>query len=354
MIISMSLSAILSLSAVLLLSTSFAAHAGKITLSAVGDIMLAGSGAATFARAGFQYPFAATSHELRRADISIGNLEAPLATGGDEFTDKKFRFKVNPKAAGALKKAGFSVLTLANNHIMDFGSRGLRETLESLDRHAVSYAGAGEDIEAARRPALLERNGKKVAFLSYSLTQPVEFFAGVDRAGTAPGYPRFFREDIRKARSFADYVVVSFHWGEERAVHPKTYQTEAARRAVDAGADLVIGHHPHVLQGVERYRGGLILYSLGNFAFGSLSRHADTSVMARVVLDGGVREVELIPLNVRNTEVRFQPNFLKGKRAREVISRLNALSRQWRTKIVSEGGRYLVKPDPPGPGQAVR
>ena len=350
----MNLSASLSLSAALLLSTSFAAHAGKITLSAVGDIMLAGSGAATFARAGYQYPFAATSHELQRADISIGNLEAPLATGGNEFTDKKFRFKVNPKAAGALKKAGFSVLTLANNHIMDFGSRGLQETLEHLDRHAISYAGAGGDIEAARKPALLERNGKKVAFLSYSLTHPVEFFAGVDRAGTAPGYSRYFREDIRKARSSADYVVVSFHWGAERAVHPKPYQTETARRAVDAGADLVIGHHPHVLQGVERYRGGLILYSLGNFAFGSLSRHADASVMARVVLDGGVREVELIPLNVRNTEVRFQPNFLKGKRGREVISRINLLSRQWNTKIVFEGGRYLVKPDKPGLGQAVR
>lgn len=341
----MNCNAIISLSAALLLSVPLVAHAEKVTLSAVGDIMLAGSGAATFARDGFQYPFAATSQELRRADISIGNLEAPLSSGGNEFAGKKFRFRVNPKAAGALKRAGFSVLTLANNHIMDFGARGLRETLASLDRQNISYAGAGEDIEAARKPALLERNGKKVAFLSYSLTQPVEFFAGEKRAGAAPGYSRYFQEDIRKARSSADYVVVSFHWGAERAVYPKSYQTEAARRAVDAGADLVIGHHPHVLQGVERYRGGLILYSLGNFAFGSLSRHAETSVMARIVLDGGVREVELIPLNVRNTEVRFQPTVLRGKRGLEVISRLNALSRQWNTAVISDGGRFLVKLD---------
>lgn len=350
----MKLCAILSISTALLLSTSAATHAARITLSAVGDIMLAGSGAATFARAGFDYPFAATSRELRRADIAMGNLEAPLTSGGKEFTGKQFRFRVNPKAAVALSRAGFSVLTLANNHIMDFGAEGLGETLETLKRHGIVFAGAGANIGEARRPAMLERNGGKVAFLSYSLTQPLEFFAGDRSAGTAPGWSRYFQEDIRRARSCSDYVVVSFHWGAERAVHPRPYQVEAARRAIDAGADLVIGHHPHVLQGVERYRGGIILYSLGNFAFGSLSRHADSSVMARIVLDGGVREVELIPLNVRNSEVRFQPSILRGTKGHEVISRLNRLSRQWNTSIVAEGGRYLVKPAAPVPSSSIR
>lgn len=350
----MNRSAILTISAAVMLSVSGPALAGKITLSAVGDIMLAGSGAATYARAGYHYPFAATSHELLRADIAMGNLEAPLATGGTEFTGKKFRFRVNPKAAKALKSAGFSVLTLANNHIMDYGPEGMRETLATLKSQGISHAGAGENIEEARRPALLERKGVNVAFLSYSLTQPLEFFADADRPGTAPGWSRFFREDIRRARSAADYVVVSFHWGEERAAHPRPYQVEAARRAVDAGADLVIGHHPHVLQGVERYRGGVILYSLGNFAFGSLSRHAESSVMARIVLDGGVREVEIIPLNVKNSEVRFQPAILKGKRGRTVISRLNELSRQWNTRIVAEEGRYVVKQEASDPRLAAR
>jgi len=343
----MNLCAILTIFAAVLLASPMTAQAARITLSAVGDIMLAGSGASTFARSGYDYPFAATSRDLRVSDISMGNLEAPLAAGGTEFVGKKFRFKVDPKAAGALSKAGFSVLTLANNHIMDYGAAGLRETIAALDRHGISHAGAGATIEAARRPALLERNGGKVAFLSYSLTQPLEFFAGAGSAGTAPGWSRFFREDIRRARSTADYVVVSFHWGAERAVYPKSYQVEAARRAVDAGADLVIGHHPHVLQGVERYRGGVILYSLGNFAFGSLSRHADSSVMARVVLEEGVREVELIPLNVRNSQVRYQPAILRGKKGQSVIARLNQLSRQWNTRIVAEGGRYLVKSEVP-------
>lgn len=327
----------------LLFAVPHAAYAQKIVLTAVGDIMLAGSGTTTFARRGYDYPFSVTGGELRRSDITVGNLEAPLTGRGTEFTGKKYRFKVSPKAAAALRTAGFSVVTLANNHIMDFGETGLRETMKNLASEKILHAGAGENLSAARRPALIERKGKKIAFLAYSLTQPLEYFAGENRAGTAPGYARFFREDIRQAKSAADYVVVSFHWGAELAVFPKSYQVDAARRAIDAGADLIIGHHPHVLQGVERYRGGLILYSLGNYAFGSMSSHADASVIARITLDGAVREAEFIPLNVLNSQVRFRPSPLRGARARAVICRLNDLSRPWNTEIVAEGERYLVK-----------
>jgi poly-gamma-glutamate synthesis protein (capsule biosynthesis protein) len=330
----------------LLFAAPHTAGAEKITLTAVGDIMLAGSGVATFAKRGYDYPFAATGRELRRADIAVGNLEAPLTRRGSEFIGKKYRFKTNPKAASSLREAGFSVVTLANNHIMDFGTVGLQETMENLAAEKILHVGAGANLAAARRPAFVERKGKRIAFLAYSLTQPLEFFAAESRAGTAPGYARFFREDIRQAKSNADYVVVSFHWGAELSTFPKSYQVDAGRRAIDAGADLVIGHHPHVLQGVERYRGGLILYSLGNFAFGSTSRQADTSIIARITLDGTIREVELLPLNVLNSQVRFQPKILNGARGRAVISKLNELSRSWNTEIIAEGERYLVKMDP--------
>ena len=328
--------------------------AGPVVLQAVGDIMLAGSGTATFARAGYDYPFAATARELRRADIVLGNLEAPLTVRGEEFKDKKFRFRASPKAAAALKRAGFSVVTLANNHIMDFGETGLLDTIQRLDREQVRCAGAGNSLAMARRPAVVERNGAKVAFLAYSLTQPLEFFAGESSAGTAPGYSRYFREDIIRAESAADYVVVSFHWGGEGLSAPRQYQIEAARRAIDAGADVIIGHHPHVLQGIERYGRGVIFYSLGNFAFGSMSRHAASSVMARITLHGGVREVEVLPLNVLNAEVRFQPGIMKGARGKKVVAGLNSLSRRWNTEIVAEGGRYLVRPVPAGPRLSAR
>jgi poly-gamma-glutamate capsule biosynthesis protein CapA/YwtB (metallophosphatase superfamily) len=318
------------------------AFAGKIVINAVGDIMLAGKGSAMFSRRGYDYPFAGTSSTLKNGDVTIGNLEAPLTQTGRDFKEKKFRFKADPHAAAALKRAGFSVLTLANNHILDFGSDGLRETIHHLDRQGILHSGAGETLAEARREALVTSSGVKIAFLAYSLTFPPEFYAGDGRAGTAPGYRPYYLEDIARARGVADYVVVSFHWGEEKAILPKSYQVTTAHRAVDAGADLVLGHHPHVLQGIERYRNAVIFYSLGNFAFGSLSSSSDRSVIARITLDNGVNEVELIPLNVLNSEVHFQPRQLTGDKGREVIERLNTVSQKMGTVINDNGGRYLV------------
>jgi poly-gamma-glutamate synthesis protein (capsule biosynthesis protein) len=183
----------------------------------------------------------------------------------------------------------------------------------------------------------------KVAFLAYSLTFPDDFYATADSAGTAPGIFSFYRDDIAGARKEADYVVVSFHWGTEGSTIIKPYQVAAAHRAIDAGADVVIGHHPHVLQGIEHYKNGVILYSLGNYAFGTASKTAKRSVIARVILGNGVKGVELVPLNVLNREVHFQPRVLSGKEGQEVIDHLNHISRRWNTTITASGGRYLLE-----------
>lgn len=338
----------------LLFAAPSLAGTDKLVLVAVGDIMPAGSATATLARKGYDYPFSSTVHILRTADVSVGNLEAPLTRRGNEYSGKKFRFRADPRSAAALRSAGFSVLTLANNHIMDFGSVGLQDTLSALRSVNILHTGACMDLAGARGPAILRRKGKIIAFLAYSLTQPLEFFATANRAGAAPGYARYFREDIRRAKTMADHVVVSFHWGAELAVFPKAYQEEAARRSIDEGADVVIGHHPHVPQGIEHYRGGIIFYSLGNFAFGSMSPHTDVGIMARITLSGGVTEAEVIPLDVKNSRVRYQPQILKGARARAVVSGLNRLSRRWNTEIRPEGERYLVRVNPSAPGLAVR
>lgn len=326
----------------LLLLLPAAASAAPVTVNAVGDIMLAGSGEKTFRRAGYDYPFAATAETLRRADIVIGNLEAPIALSGNEFTTKKFRFRLSPKTASALKNAGFTHLTLANNHILDFGEEGLLQTREALDRQGIAFCGAGKDLAAARQMTITEIKGVRIAFLSYSLVYPEEFFAGRDRAGTAPGYTSLFTADIKAAKATTDYVIVSFHWGGEGLDTPKPYQITSGRRAVDAGADIVIGHHPHILQGVEYYQKGVIFYSLGNFAFGSMSSNAQSSIIARITLDNGIKEVEIIPLNVRNSEVRFQPQILTGPRREAVVNNLQRLSREMGTVISATGGRYLV------------
>lgn len=304
--------------------------------------MLSGSGSATFQRRGFAYPFAATAAELHKGDILVGNLEAPIARRGTEFTDKQFRFRTPPKTAAALREAGFDVVTLANNHIMDFGVTALHETLAHLDKAGVAHTGAGESLATARQEAVITVGEKRVAFLAYSLTLPAEFYATPNSPGTVPGYLRYFMEDIPRARAGADHVVVSFHWGSERTAVPHPYQVAAARAAIDAGADAVIGHHPHVLQGIEWYKQGIILYSLGNFAFGTTSRTSDRSVIARITLGSGVKEVELVPVNVLNKEVRFQPRVLGGKRGEAVIDHLNRLSADLGAVIVKERGRYLV------------
>jgi poly-gamma-glutamate synthesis protein (capsule biosynthesis protein) len=307
--------------------------------------MLAGSATAILDRQGYDLPFAATRSILSNSHITIGNLEAPITGRGSGFSDKRFRFRSRPEAARALKDAGFTVLTLANNHILDYGAIGLSDTLSSLDCIGISYCGAGKNLTAARTPGVIKAQGVRVAFLAYSLTYPAEFFAGTARYGTAPGHASLFVEDIRSARKGADYVVVSFHWGRELNSSPQQYQVAAARSAIDAGADLVLGHHPHVLQGIERYRNGLIFYSLGNFAFGSRSVASDRSIIARINLDQGVKEAEIIPLNVLNREVGFQPVPLKGKKGRDVIERLNTLSTGRGVRIAAESGRYLLKWD---------
>jgi len=314
-----------------------------IVINAVGDIMLAGSVTSTLKKQGYDYPFAATAAELHKGDISIGNLESPITRGGKEFTGKKYRFRCAPQSAPALRNAGFSVVTLANNHMMDFGASALEETRQLLYRSGISFAGAGRSLTEARQAALINVRGVRVAFLAYSLTFPVHFYATAKRPGTAPGISRLYREDIAAARKEADYVVVSFHWGAESTSQPKPYQITAAHDAIDAGADVVIGHHPHVLQGIERYKNGIVFYSLGNFTFGSSSRYSDRSIIARITLENGVKGVELLPLNVQNREVHFQPQVLSGKKGQKVIDHLTRISRRWNTLVSAKDGHFMVR-----------
>jgi poly-gamma-glutamate capsule biosynthesis protein CapA/YwtB (metallophosphatase superfamily) len=327
----------------LLFGISSLAWGEPVVITAVGDIMPTGEVVRTFTPQGFDRPYSGTASELRRGDICVGNLESPLTRGGKEFMGKKFRFRARPETAAALKRAGFSVLTLANNHTMDFGGEGLTDTLRALEDAKLLHAGAGANLAQARQEAVVTARGKRVAFLAYSLTYPEEFYAGVGRPGTAQGNMSWASEDIARARKNAEYVVVSFHWGEELAQFPKPYQRRAAHAAIDAGADLILGHHPHVLQGIEQYRGKSILYSLGNFVFGSNSSSADVSIIARISLDGAAQRVEVIPLNVLNSQVRFRPTLLSGRRGEEVVDRLNSLSAPFNSRITMAGGRYTLE-----------
>ncbi len=317
--------------------------AEPIVLAAVGDILLGASAAPVLRERGFDHAFEATRELLSGADLAVGNLEAPLTASRDEFREKTFRFKVPPTAAGALQRAGFDVLTLANNHMGDFGPAGVLDTLATLDAQGISRCGAGADLAEARRPVILEVRGEKIAFLAYSKTFPTEFYAGTRRPGTAPGYPSHVTRDVAAARRQADYVVVSFHWGGERETVPKDYQRSLGRLAIDSGAQVVLGHHPHVAQGVERYGEGIIYYSLGNFAFGSYSENSKLGLIARVSLaEGRVASAEVLPVDVYNSRVAFQPRPLEGEAAEAARAEIEALTLPFGLRLAPSEGSPLL------------
>lgn len=319
-----------------------AVQAGEIVINAVGDVMLAGRWAADIRKTGYDSPFQGVAAGLKSGDVTLANLESPIARGGVEFTGKRFRFRAEPELARALGKSGINLVTLANNHTMDFGGGALLETIRHLEDAGITRIGAGRNLAEARKMALYSIKGKKFAFLGFSLTQPAEFFAGRNRPGTAPGFEKIFIEDINQARKVADHVIVSFHWGTEGRSEIQPYQRTAAHKAIDAGADVIIGHHPHVLRGIERYKTGIVFYSLGNFTFASKGTSAADGVMVRLRFYEGEREAELLPLDILHRRVGFQPKPVSGKQAAEIVGRLNRLSKPLNTRIENRDGRYLV------------
>jgi poly-gamma-glutamate synthesis protein (capsule biosynthesis protein) len=214
---------------------------------------------------GALYPFERVAHLLHDADLTFANLEVALTDRGAP-ADKLYTFRTPPRFVRGLVDAGIDLVALGNNHTADFGRDGVEDTLAALDGAGLAHAGAGMDEAQARRPAFVEAHGLRIALLSY--TDILEnTFAGPVTPGVALATVDAIDADVRAARATADAVVVSLHFGIEYTDAPSPAQQQLARAAVDAGALLVLGHHPHTLQGWERYGGGLIVYSLGNFVF---------------------------------------------------------------------------------------
>ena len=316
----------------------------EFRIAAVGDIMLGGTAAPEMQKYGYDYPFEQVRKLLKQAQIVFGNLEGPLTDGGTSEVNKQYVFRSPPdKVAPALARAGFNIVSLANNHSLDYGPQGLADTRAALLKAGIHPVGAGSNEAEARAPVYMKANGVTVAFLAYSLVFPEEFWAGPEKPGTAFGHERFVRADVAAALAKADVVVVSFHWGQEGKTELRDYQVQLAHAAIDAGAAAVLGHHPHILQGVERYRQGVILYSLGNFAFGSYSNTATRSVISLLTFrDKQLRELRLVPINVKNAEVVFQPKPLAGPDATEVVERMRQLSQERGTDLENQSGTAVL------------
>ncbi|BCB25458.1 hypothetical protein SKTS_03440 [Sulfurimicrobium lacus] len=239
--------------------------ADPVRLIFVGDIMLDdGPGKVIQSGRDPLVHFAAT---LAEADFTVGNLECPVATVGQPLESKIFSFRAHPRVLPILK-GRFNALAVANNHSGDYGKDAFLETLTLLEKNGLPYFGGGRDLAAAHAPLWIERKGLRIALLNYNEFKPRSFEAGPDWAGIAWSEDSQVVADIRAARAAdADLVIPFMHWGWERELQPSERQRQLARTMIDAGADVVIGGHPHVTQGAEYYRGKLIVYSLGNFVF---------------------------------------------------------------------------------------
>jgi poly-gamma-glutamate capsule biosynthesis protein CapA/YwtB (metallophosphatase superfamily) len=239
---------------------------GEAILVFVGDVAPGRSMEAQLARYGPAYPWRGLELLLQDADLAVANLESVLSTHGEPL-QKPYVIRAHPSWAQSLVEGGFDLVTVANNHALDYGQVGLDQTLDTLAALDVASVGAGRTAEEARRSALFTVAGVRVAVLGYAAPRwnGSEDVPTTDRLAWA--VPGQIAKDVRAVRGSADLVVVLLHAGTEYAAEPSADQVAAARAAIDAGADLVVGHHPHVTQTVERYKQGLVVYSLGDTVF---------------------------------------------------------------------------------------
>ncbi|MBD1860989.1 MULTISPECIES: CapA family protein [Trichocoleus] len=258
--------------------------------------------------------------EYRQADVAMVNLENPLTRATSPLPDKQFNFKADPESVEVLTDGGIDIVTLANNHAMDYEASGLIETLETLEQAGIHHIGAGRDIKEARRPEILEVKGQRIAYLGYYDADL--HAADIDVAGTNPTRNDRIAEDIRAIRKQVDWIVVNYHWGEELAEYPVDMQIQLAHHTIDKGADLVVGHHPHVLQGAEIYKGRPIVYSLGNFIFGGNSRSDYDTAVLKVALRDKQMKVEFLPVEV----TQYQPRIVSGDRGEQILNQIRERS----------------------------
>lgn len=253
---------------------SIASDNGKaVTINFVGDMIFSGKVETLLEKKGYSYPFTYLGDTFKKDDLTLGNLETPVTTGGVGAQNKQYVFKSSPKALDALRAAGMDVVNLGNNHILDQGEVGLLDTIKHLDQSGIQYVGAGKNAARAYEPLFIKRGGMTIAVVGCSRVYPEPGWAagdnkpGVASAYNGGGYRDRVLSTITNARKKADMVIVMTHWGIERSLTPDANQKKLAHDFVDAGADLIIGGHPHVLQGLEQYKGKWIAYSTGNFIF---------------------------------------------------------------------------------------
>ncbi len=289
--------------------------AEEIKIIMTGDIMLDRGVEYMIQKQGagdYKFPFLKIADYLKTADVVFGNLEGPISDKGRKV-GSIYSFRHDPKAIEGLLYAGFNILSFANNHAFDYTLEALEDNFLRLKTADIDYVGAGFNKNEAHSVVIKEVKGTRLGFLEYT-NLGAESWAGTEeRGGIArinDNDSEILKQDIRQAKERADILIVSMHAGEEYSQNLTSFQQEFAKAVIDAGADLVVGHHPHVIQKSEQYNGKWIFYSLGNFIFdqGFSEETMQGEILEVLIKDGKIQEV--IPKEIQMNEF-FQPELIK-------------------------------------------
>jgi poly-gamma-glutamate capsule biosynthesis protein CapA/YwtB (metallophosphatase superfamily) len=326
---------------------SAAPSSGPVRVVSGGDVMTDRNVKAYASRYGPDAVLAGIASQMKAGDAAWVNLEGSLATIGSPLTAKDYTFEGPPAMAKALAGAGIDVVTVANNHAVDYGPAALMASIKTLDKAGVQVAGGGKDFDAAHTPAIVKTaSGQTIGFLGYDDVIWPGFAATGTQAGIAQAVTDMsqVKKDVRDLAKVVDYVVVGVHWGIEYTHYPIAQQTSEAHAVIDAGADLVIGHHPHVLQGFETYKGALIAYSLGDLVFDHYSVETGQTVLVDAVITPTGVKATLIPAYVSSNGI---PEVQHGSAAATILSLVKTYSKSLDTYVRITGDTATVKAGKP-------
>lgn len=296
---------------------------GDTTIIFTGDVLFANAFKAGYDAKGIEGVVSGELlAKLQEADILMVNNEFPFSEQGTPMADKQFTFRCEPDYVTALQEMGVDVVSLANNHVLDYGKAALSDTFATLDKAGILYGGAGETVERAEKVQIVEVNGRKYGFLAVSRVVPVGDWKVEN---SAPGVfscydDRRLVELVEEAASECDFLAVYPHWGVEYAEYPEDYQKKIAENCLEAGADVVIGSHTHCLQGVEYINEKPVFYSLGNFIFG---QNIDRSAILEVtVTSAGEISYQYLPVYAEGGVTKLA----ESEKAEQICTYLNEIS----------------------------